>query len=112
MTPDSIPFHDLPPLLVEEVREWPAGHIVAVEVLVHIHAGDDAPAVIYQAEWRHDNLMFMAPGEESDAVAHGAIKFAHNDDFGTARIVFSQRKTTATLRGSHREGSIKAAPAR
>jgi len=104
-------FHDLPPLLVDDVRAWAPGDVIPMEVLVHIHTGADAPAVIYQAEWRHKNLMFMAPGEKN-AVAHGAVKFGHNDDFMEARILFSQYHKTATLRGSHLEGSIKAAPQR
>lgn len=112
MTPDSTLFHDLPPLLVEEVRTWPAGRVVPVKVLVHIYAGDNAPGVIYSAEWRHDSFGFMAPSQEKNAVAQGGIKFEHNDDFVPARILFSQYHKTATVRGSSLEGSIKAAPAR
>ncbi len=108
MTPDSIVFDDLPPLLVDDVRAWASGDVVPMQVLVRIHAGDDAPGVIYLLQWRHENLMFMAPGEKN-AVAHGAIKFEHDEDFRPARILFSQYHQTATLRGAHLEGSIKVA---
>lgn len=111
MTPDSTMFHDLPPLLVAEVRAWTSGDVVPMQVLVRIHAGDDAPGVIYPLQWRHENLLFMAPGEKN-AVAHGAVRFDHSEDFQSARILFSQYNNTATLRGAHLEGSIKAALAR
>ena len=109
MTADSIMFHELPPLLVEEVRTWAAGKVVPVKVLVHIHAGDNSPGVIYPAEWRHESFGFMAPSQEKNAVAQGGIKFEHNDDFVRARILFSQYHKTATVRGSSLEGSIKEA---
>ncbi|WP_313141549.1 hypothetical protein [Stenotrophomonas sp.] len=105
-------FYDLPPLLVDEVRTWTAGSVVPVKALVYIHARDNATGVIYTAEWRHDSFEFMSPSQEKDAVAHGGIKFEHNDDFVPARILFSQYHKTATVRGSSLEGSIKEAQER
>jgi hypothetical protein len=112
MHPEIIDFDNLPPLLEDDVITWPSGKVLAVAVLVPTHLGDGAPAVVYKAEWRHDEFIAMAPSEENDAVARGGIKFERDNDFHCARILFSRKHQTAALRGPSLVGSIKAAPKR
>ncbi|HFF5999866.1 TPA: hypothetical protein ACGY71_001350 [Stenotrophomonas maltophilia] len=112
MHPEIIDFDNLPPLLEDDVVTWPSGKVLAVVVHVPIHLGDGAPGVLYKAEWKHDDFIAMAPGEESDAVARGGIKFERDNDFQSARILFSRKHQTAALRGPSLVGEIKAAPQR
>lgn len=105
MSPDSQRFHDLSPLLINEIAEIPAGKPLSLLMLHHVPSGD---GVLFPVDFIPADLEFRTPGKK-DAVLHGSARLEGDGDYQPARILFSQYHQTASLVGLSVGGRVKRA---
>lgn len=105
-TRDSDYFHDLPPFTVARAERLTEGEVVPLLLLEHVPTGG---GVIFQVSYVHTEVSFRSPGRK-DAVAFGRARLFDQDDLTQVRILFSQPRETATLRGLTLEGEVKIEP--
>lgn len=102
---ETTKFEDLPPLLVAEFQRMVPGEARSLLLLEHFEAGGSAT---FPVRYVHRELAFRTPGQK-DAVAFGTAMLEGEDQPREARILFSQYRQTATIRGLALEGPVKGA---
>lgn len=102
-TRESEYFHSLPPFTVARAEALVAGQALPLLLLEYVPTGG---GVIFPLSYIHRELVFRTPGRK-DAVAFGTARFFYQDDFTEVRILFSQLRETAALRGLSMEGNVK-----
>ena len=105
-TRDSELFRDLPPFTVSQAERLVAGQALNLLLLEYVPTGG---GVIFSVSYVHKELTFRSPGKK-DAVAFGTASLSDHDSRTEVRILFSQARETATLRGLSLEGQVKLGP--
>ncbi|GAB2493125.1 hypothetical protein GCM10027084_02240 [Pseudoxanthomonas sangjuensis] len=101
-THDSDYFHQLPPLTSETVAALSAGSELSLLLLdLSTEKG-----ILFPVQYTHRELTYRTPGNK-DAVAFGSARLNGEGEYRNVRILFSQPRETAALRGLELEGHVK-----
>ncbi len=106
VTQDGELFRDLPPFTVSQAERLVAGQVLDLLLLEY---GPTGGGVAFSVSYVHRRLTFRVPGKK-DAFAFGTASLSGHDSFAEVRILFSQPRETATLRGLPLEGQVKIWP--